>query len=92
MEGLPDQPGLTTGTRLKGNSGVEDMSRITRAFAGTGHTELIAAGRARVLGKQYLEVKIPYPFFIYTHVFENSVDLMDQGIANQRLIKRRHIW
>ena len=91
MEGLPDQPGLATLAKLKGNRGVKDMSRLARAFTGPGHPEHVAAGWACVLRKQHLEVEIPYPFFIGIDVFDNTVDLTDQWIAHRRPGKRRNI-
>ena len=89
VEGLPNQLGLATGARLKGDSGVGDMSRPALAFADTGHMERIATGRACVLGKQNPKVKIPHLFFIGIDIFENAVDLMDQGITDLGVVKRR---
>jgi hypothetical protein len=61
VEGLSDKLGLAAGAQLKGDRGIEGMSRSARTFTDIGHMEHITTGRARMLGKQDLKVKIPHP-------------------------------
>lgn len=56
------------------------MSACAGAFTLACHVEESVAFRTAILGEENLKVKILYPDSIVFHVFQDTVDLLKQGI------------